>query len=205
VPSGIPQSLKVKMLWGLEFRILGARDRRERRACCSATRRPIDARISASGDEMDVGSRPSWRNFRFRPAKFSGAKKWKKVEISNFRRKRAAKFPGSRASCGKVVGLVELKRTQKTAPKNSEGRRRYDDFSKFSGRRNRRLAHARAEQWANVRSSVGRAYGDCRANAETAERSTAQEREECATPTFRTRPFSAEHCRMRRRIDFGDS
>jgi hypothetical protein len=36
----------------------------------------------------------------------------------------------------KVVDLVDLKRTLKTAPKNSDGRRRYSDFSKFSGPRN---------------------------------------------------------------------
>jgi hypothetical protein len=106
--------------------------RNRRIAVFSATRSPIDARFVAS----DGKSKPPFdrRNgfFDFDPRNLWGAK-W---GVLHFWTKCATEFFRSQTSCGKVVGLVDPKPTQKTGPKNSHGRPRYRDFSKFSGIRN---------------------------------------------------------------------
>jgi hypothetical protein len=106
--------------------------RNRRIAVFSATRSPIDARFVAS----DGKSKPPFdrRNgfFDFDPRNFWGAK-W---GVLHFWTKCATEFFRSKTSCGKVVDLVDTKPTQKTGPKNSHGRPRYREFSKFSGIRN---------------------------------------------------------------------
>jgi hypothetical protein len=106
--------------------------RNRRIAVFSATRSPIDARFVAS----DGKSKPALdrRNgfFDFDPRNLWGAK-W---GVLHFWTKCATEFFRSQTSCGKVVDLVDPKPTQKTGPKNSHGRPRYRDFSKFSGIRN---------------------------------------------------------------------
>jgi hypothetical protein len=101
--------------------------RNRRIAVFSATRSPIDARFVAS----DGKSKPALdrRNgfFDFDPRNLWGAK-W---GVLHFFTKCATEFFRSQTSCGKVVGLVDPKPTQKTGPKNSTDDRDIAIFRNF--------------------------------------------------------------------------